>query len=491
MLRNGWFGRSCELVGPTSVGPIFSSPGRLGRRKSAPPGRPACSRPPISGHEPRSHWQDGQGAERSHSPAEPAAPNEAILPPRRTNRNRLGVRNRRREECLAGIISNGEDAGCGPCRLGREIPARIRLEQIGDLRSPLVPPALLSAAPSGINRHGNPRRSPRSSTRWGRSWRSAGENPFRCRAYHNAAQALKGLPSDLSEMIADGTPRRGCRASARRCSPRSPSSPRPASFRPTRSCGRRRPRAWSRSCASRGSGRRRSRRCTTSSKIESLADLRAAAEAGQDRRAQGIRAEDRGEDPRRDRLPRLGRRPDLAEHGPAAGRADPRGRPRSIPAVIRAEVCGSLRRRAETIGDLDILFSADDPAPVLDRFVKLARGRQGAGPRADQGERPARRRRPVRPPGRRGRPVPVRAPLLHRLEGAQHRHAAAGARPRAHAERVRPRPGPTARSPARPRPTSSPRSAWPYIPPELREDTGEFEAAERGPLPPLGRRAAT
>src|SRR3954470_14933233 len=32
-----------------------------------------------------------------------------------------------------------------------------------------------------------------------------GENPFRCRAYHNAAQALAGLPADLSEMIADGS----------------------------------------------------------------------------------------------------------------------------------------------------------------------------------------------------------------------------------------------------------------------------------------------
>src|SRR4051794_16337805 len=31
-----------------------------------------------------------------------------------------------------------------------------------------------------------------------------GENPFRCRAYHNAAQALRSLPSDLTEMIADG-----------------------------------------------------------------------------------------------------------------------------------------------------------------------------------------------------------------------------------------------------------------------------------------------
>ena len=30
-----------------------------------------------------------------------------------------------------------------------------------------------------------------------------GVNPFRCRAYHNASQALRGLPEDLSEMIAD------------------------------------------------------------------------------------------------------------------------------------------------------------------------------------------------------------------------------------------------------------------------------------------------
>jgi DNA polymerase (family 10) len=39
--------------------------------------------------------------------------------------------------------------------------------------------------------------------------------------------------------------------------------------------------------------------------------------------------------------------------------------------VLRAEVCGSLRRRAETIGDLDILFSSKQPAAVIDAFVKL------------------------------------------------------------------------------------------------------------------------
>src|ERR1700691_1132360 len=31
-----------------------------------------------------------------------------------------------------------------------------------------------------------------------------GENPFRCRAYHTAAQSLMNLPDELTEMIADG-----------------------------------------------------------------------------------------------------------------------------------------------------------------------------------------------------------------------------------------------------------------------------------------------
>src|SRR5262249_17121645 len=37
----------------------------------------------------------------------------------------------------------------------------------------------------------------------------------------------------------------------------------------------------------------------------------------------------------------------------------------------RIELCGSLRRRKETIQDIDILVSADDPGPIMDRFVAL------------------------------------------------------------------------------------------------------------------------
>jgi DNA polymerase (family 10) len=35
------------------------------------------------------------------------------------------------------------------------------------------------------------------------------------------------------------------------------------------------------------------------------------------------------------------------------------------------ELCGSLRRRKETIQDIDILISSEDPRPIMDRFVAL------------------------------------------------------------------------------------------------------------------------
>jgi DNA polymerase (family 10) len=44
---------------------------------------------------------------------------------------------------------------------------------------------------------------------------------------------------------------------------------------------------------------------------------------------------------------------------------------REAAAVDRIEVAGSLRRRAETVGDLDILVTSDRPAQVLDHFVGL------------------------------------------------------------------------------------------------------------------------
>jgi DNA polymerase (family 10) len=42
-----------------------------------------------------------------------------------------------------------------------------------------------------------------------------------------------------------------------------------------------------------------------------------------------------------------------------------------LPGVQRIELCGSLRRRKETIKDIDILISADDAGPIMEAFVAL------------------------------------------------------------------------------------------------------------------------
>ncbi len=44
---------------------------------------------------------------------------------------------------------------------------------------------------------------------------------------------------------------------------------------------------------------------------------------------------------------------------------------RAMPGVIRAELCGSVRRRRETVKDIDIVASAKDAGPIMDAFVKL------------------------------------------------------------------------------------------------------------------------
>lgn len=45
---------------------------------------------------------------------------------------------------------------------------------------------------------------------------------------------------------------------------------------------------------------------------------------------------------------------------------------RKAPGVIQAELAGSLRRMAETVGDLDIVAAAEESAPVMERFTSMA-----------------------------------------------------------------------------------------------------------------------
>src|SRR5262245_473990 len=46
---------------------------------------------------------------------------------------------------------------------------------------------------------------------------------------------------------------------------------------------------------------------------------------------------------------------------------------REVPGVSQIMPCGSLRRRRETIGDVDLLAAAAEPGPVMDAFAALPR----------------------------------------------------------------------------------------------------------------------
>lgn len=52
---------------------------------------------------------------------------------------------------------------------------------------------------------------------------------------------------------------------------------------------------------------------------------------------------------------------------------------RALPAVDQVEFCGSLRRFSETIGDIDITVSSTDPAPVMDFVASHAQATEVVG----------------------------------------------------------------------------------------------------------------
>jgi DNA polymerase (family 10) len=156
--------------------------------------------------------------------------------------------------------------------------------------------------------------------------------------------------------------------------------------------------------------------------------------------------------------------------------------------VIRCEACGSLRRRGETIGDLDILFSSTEPGPVLEHFVKLpdvakvlAHGPTKASVRLLDGVQcdlrgVADEQYPFALAyftGSKAHNIVMRRRAIERglrlneygLEGAD------------------------GLVPCRSEEDLFKALGLAYIPPELREDEGEFGLAEKGPLPRLVERA--
>lgn len=202
--------------------------------------------------------------------------------------------------------------------------------------------------------------------------------------------------------------------------------------------------------------------------VDSLEALELAAREGRLRDLPGL-------GPRREAallqaVTRVRRRPDRLSIGVAAPIAEAvAAQLRSHPAVVRVAVAGSIRRRAETVADIDLVIATRDPDAVklyLDRLPPLPL--------------------PVDPAL-----VPPDAfvvTLFERTGSAAHleelaRLAPAGSLPR-NAARAAAQPPDGGSADADDAPVYQ-ALGLPYIPPELREGRGEVAAARSGRLPRL------
>jgi len=161
---------------------------------------------------------------------------------------------------------------------------------------------------------------------------------------------------------------------------------------------------------------------------------------------------------------------------------------REVPGVLRAEVAGSVRRLRETVGDVDLLVASRDPGAVMKAFRELpevtlvtAEGPTKASARLSIGLNVDLRVLPEESFGA----------ALHYFTGSKSHNIAIRTRAvrmglKLSEYGVFDRKG--KRIGGRLEDDVFRAVKLPFIPPELREDTGEIEAAEEGRLPRLVER---
>jgi DNA polymerase (family 10) len=196
-----------------------------------------------------------------------------------------------------------------------------------------------------------------------------GENSFRCLAFHNAARAIEQLQGDLAEMIAEGTLRqtRGIGTTIYDMVTTLVATGRHPVYDELRA---KVPAGVFQMLRLPGVGPKKVRVLFEELHIQDLDRLRLACLQGEVAALKGF-----GEKTQQkilegiDFLDRAGQRVRIDEATEVATFLV--AGLRKAPGIRRLEVCGSLRRRKETINDLDILVSADNSGPIMDCFVGL------------------------------------------------------------------------------------------------------------------------
>jgi DNA polymerase (family 10) len=211
-----------------------------------------------------------------------------------------------------------------------------------------------------------------------------GENPFRIRAYRNAARTIGGLSQSAADLVDQGKDLSGLPGIGKDLADKIKEIVQTSTHPLLKKLEKELPPELPDLMKIQGMGARKVKVLFEELGVKSVGELRKAAEEKRIRRLPGF-----GEKTERNILEELGR---LKEQKGEKGRiklavAEQIVKPlieylKKQKGVKAVEVAGSYRRRRETVGDLDILTTCTKESPVMDRFVNydevdkiLSRGR--------------------------------------------------------------------------------------------------------------------
>jgi DNA polymerase (family 10) len=310
-----------------------------------------------------------------------------------------------------------------------------------------------------------------------------GANPFRVRAYHNAARVVENLPRDINQMLAEGADLSELPGIGKDLAQKITDIAATGAFAPLERIKRHLPGKLTDLADVPGLGPKRIKLLYRKLKISSIAQLAAAAQAGRLRRLRGFgpkieqsilkAAAHHAETGKRLRLSAAEQiATPLLEHL------------KNLDGVDEAVIAGSFRRRKDTVGDLDILVTCGKGVDAIRRFVSypevaeiLAKGTTRATVRLKSGFQVDMRVVPKRSYGAAlvyftgSKPHNIALRKIAMKRGLKFNEYGVFKKERWLAGRTEK--------------DVYAEAGLPYITPELRENAGELEAAAKNQLPKL------
>jgi DNA polymerase (family 10) len=316
-----------------------------------------------------------------------------------------------------------------------------------------------------------------------------GENAFRCNAYHNGARAVENLPGSLADLVEEGKLEEvpGIGATLREKITTLVKTGKLPFYESLRD---KTPAGLMEMLRLPGMGPKKVKTLYEQLGADTIAKLKAACEAGEVASLKGFGA--RTQQKILEGIAFLGQVGNRVRLDRAMAVAETLlGGLRGLSGVRRMEVCGSLRRRKETCADIDILVSAGDAGPIMEAFVKLpfvmqvvAHGETKSSVVVADGPGAERVVMNVDLRVVRDEQFPF---ALHYFTGSKEHNIAMRARAQERGLKLNEYElaGPKKRVTAKDEADIFDALGLDYIPPELREDTGEMRAAAEHRLPSL------